>query len=490
MANPRNPLLARNRRKSFTGAEVTAAFERLAASKKARVVRERSEFDMRGLERLLRAPFTSATAGSWTLEQIFAARDAQMAGRFQLPARLSESFSTDGALFTARKIRLAPVQSLETKITPAKSGKGDRIADEADALFGCKGIAISSDSEQSIRTHLVDHGVAFGAISWTPRADGSRWDPVVNAWPIEFAWWDAVANCYVTQVRRPVSDPEPTAGNLFGASGAVRPGSHIEPIIHGNGRWIVFAKSEITPHRFDATLLPAAMVWPSRAFGARDWRKGSAVTGNAKVVGELPDGIALTDESGNPTQEASAFMTLLAAIASQDSPYGIKPFGSKVDILTNQSRAWEIFAELVGWADREAARIYLGTDGILGAQGGAPGIDVQALFGVASSVIQTDLRCLERALQSGLIGPWTAINFGDDRLAPTREYVFPDADDDAVRQEFARRNTAFNADIAAYRANGFLVDQALVDKLAELHGVPAPLLAGAPAPIEQPSAAS
>jgi len=424
----------------------------------------------------------SAGAYSWSLENIIAARDAQMAGRFALPARLSESFGTDDALFTARSVRLAPVQALSVRVEAAKGGKGDKIADEGDALFGNNGVAIGSETMSTIRSQLVDHGVAFGYNDWQPRGDGSRVDVVHRAWPIEFVSWDSVANCYVTQVRRPLCDLEPTAGNLW-RSGGHAPGIGLEPIIHGNGRWVVYSKSELLPHRStDATLLPAALVWPCHAFANRDWRKGSASHGNAKVVGELPDGVGLSDEDGTPTQEAATFLTLLQAIAAQDSPYGIKPFGSKVEVLTNTSAAWEVFAKLAESAERAAARIYLGTDGVLGAQGGAPGVDISALFGVATAKIQSDLACCERAIQSGVISPWAAINFGDDKLAPTRSYVFPDPDEAQVRADFAKRNAAFNADVSSYRSNGFVIDQSLINQLAELHGVPAPRLASELAP--------
>ncbi len=484
---PRSPLSARNADATFTGREVSATVERevtkrvaqLAKSKKARVVRTADDFDAAKLAAFVRAPITgSSDGGTWNIADILAARDAQMSGNFRLPAKLAKAIGTDGSIFTARLARLAPVQSLSVKIEPGKGPKAARIAEEAEALFGDHGIAISSATMTSIRQALVDHGVAFGVINSTPRDDGSRVDMTMSAWPMAWVRWDPTRDCYVTQVQE--LDAEPDPGVRLFAAGITLPE---EPIVHGDGRWVVFAKSELEPHTLDAALLPAAMIWPRRAFGMRDWAKGSAVHGNAKVVGELPEGDALTDEAGEPTQQAVAFKTLLAAIASQDSPYGIRPHGAKIDILTNTSGAWEVFAKLTEVAERDAARIYLGTDGVLGAQGGAPGVDISALFGVASTKIQADLTCIEKAIQSGLIAYWCAVNWGDDKAAPTRRYVFPDPDEDRVKLEFARRNAAFNADVTAYRANGFLVDQERVNDLADRHGVPAPTLAVAqPAP--------
>ena len=475
MPRSRSPLSKRNARATFTGAEVRRALdaETLAASKKARVVRSASEFDVRQLAQIMRAPLNSSAAYSWSIEDIVKARDAQMVGRFRLPARLSESMGTDDALFTARGVRLAPVQGLDVVLEAAAGGKSDKIADEASALFGPTGIAISPETVTSIRRDLVEHGVAVGYNDWSPRADGSRVDVVHRAWPIEHVWWHEVAQCYVTTVRLLDCDDDPSRGDMVQPYGQTVP---LEPILHGNGRWVVYRKAETLPHRLDAALLPAALVWACHAFARRDWTKGSAAHGNAKVVGELPEGQALSDSEGNLTTEAAAFLTLVADIASQDSPVGIRPPGSKVDYITNSSRAWEVWAQLLEMAERAAARIYLGTDGVLGAQGGAPGVDISELFGVATSKIQSDLVCVERAVQSGVIAPWCAVNFGDDTRAPLRRYVFPDPDLARVREDFAKRNAAFNADVTAYRANGFVVDQPLIDRVAELHGVPAPQL--------------
>lgn len=479
MARKFNPLSSRNlnRRFAVTGAEVAAMVEKLAASKRARVVRDRSEFDLRALQQFVRAPIVTSGAHSWSIEAIVAARDAQMNGRFRTAVDLAKAFGTDGAIFTARNVRLAPVQALTVKIEPGPRAKGSTIADEAGALYGTNGIGVSPETMRTLRQHIVDHGFAIGYNTHVVRDDGSRVDLIHRAWPLEHVWWDAMLGTYVTQIDKLATDPDSVEGHF---ARQIMTGSHIAQIVHGDGRWVVYAKSELLPHQFDAALLPAAMVWPRRAFAMRDWAKGSASHGNAKVLGQLPENTAITDENGNPTAEASAYMTILAAIASQDSPYGIEPYGANTKILTNTGTAWEVFAKLTEVSERDAARIYLGTDGVLGAQGGAPGVDIGALFGVASSIIQSDLACIERAFQTGVIAPWAAINFGDDKLAPVRTYEFPDADEDQVKQEFARRNTAFLSDVKGYREAGFVVTQELVSELAKLHGVPAPTLAAQP----------
>jgi len=429
-----------------------------APSKRARKVRSASDFDIARLRSLLKPPRESASVHSWTLEEIRAARDAQMRGDFRRSAKLAEAFATDDALAVARWNRLAPQRCLAVEIVPAPGARGAKVAAEAEAVYGEGGLAISEGALADVNRCLVDHGIAFGVNTWTPRADGSRVDVTVDYWPIEHVRWDVTRRCYVTLV-----DPE---------SGE----SEIE-IVHGDGRWIIFSSHDFKPYAQDAALLPASLVWARHAHAVRDWAKSSVAHGSAKVIGELPAGIALQDSvTGAATSEAEAMIALLASIASDDSPVGIRPAGSKTDFLTNTSSAWQIFAELVGNAEKAAARIYLGTDGTLGSQGGAPGVDVQALFGVAATKVQADLTAIRRGLHTGSVEVWTALNFGDSTLAPTRRYMMPDADADADREATAKRRAAFFEDVKQAREHGFVVDQAFVDALAAAHGVEAPKL--------------
>jgi hypothetical protein len=424
-----------------------------ARSKRAQNVRTGGEFDISRLSLPLTPPRTAPSVYSWSLEEIKNARDDQMRGNFKRAARLAESMRTDDALFVAKTNRLAPQKCLEVALAPTKGARGEPVAKEADALFGASGVALSAETRADVHSCLVDHHVAFARATQIPREDGDRVDVSASYWPIEFVRWDSFRQSYVTQVE----------------------GGGEEVITHGDGRWIVWQMHGWEPFK-SATLLPGSLVWARHAFGVRDWSKGSVAHGNAKVIGEMPVGVALQDEAGAVTPEASAFLELLRAIASADSPVGIRPAGSKTDYLVNGSQAWQIFQHLVDNAEKAAARIYLGTDGTLGAQGGAPGVDIQALFGVAATIVEGDLECLERGIKTGLIEPWCAINFGDSTLAPTFRYKRPDPDEQARRLAVAERRAKFFEAYAAARENGFEVDQAFVDKLAASLGIEAPAI--------------
>lgn len=437
-----------------------------APSKRAKQVRAASEFSAESLRSIL-APPNSSGVYSWSLAEIMAARDAQMKGQFAKPAKLAASMRTDDALAVARANRLAPQRCIQVEIVPAKGARGKSIASEAEAIYGQDGVGIAPGTIADIHGCLVDHGVAFAYNVTTPRDDGSRVDVEVRYWPIEHVRWDETARCYKTRIGS-YGWPSQRAN----ASGI---GEEVE-IVHGDGRWIIFSSHEYAPYQQDAAILPGSLVWARHAFAIRDWAKSSVAHGSAKVIGEMPMGVALQSAPNTPTPEAAAFADLLRAIATSDSPVGIRPAGSKTEFLTNTSTAWQIFAELVQNAEKAAARIYLGTDGTLGSQGGAPGVDVQALFGVASTKVQADLHAIQRGLQTGSIDIWAALNFGDNKFAPTRRYMIPDADADADREATAKRRTAFFADIKAAEDGGFEITQKYVDTVAASYDIEPPKL--------------
>lgn len=445
-----------------------------APSKRAKKIRAASEFDLVRLAAEMRAPKVSNGLYAWDLDAIRAARDAQMAGRFKLAARLAEATRTDYAIFASFLNRLAPQRGLPVKLEPPNdTARAVRVLDEGSALFGPRGVGIHPDTLADIDGTLANHGVAFGVNVVTPREDGSRVDFELKSWPIEFVRWDTIIRGYRTQVE----------------------GLAEETICHGDGRWVIFQEHDHEPWKY-GVILAAAMLWADHAFGVRDRAKASTSHGNAKVVGTMPQGIALQDAEGHLTPEAAAFLELLRAVASADVPVGIKPFGATLDYIVNDSQQWQIFKEIVDSDDKAADRIYLGHDVTAQSAGGDA---VGYLFGVRNDIVEGSLRAIERGILTGVIEPWCALNFGDSALAPNRVYLMPDADEDARRKSLADRTTAFYAAIEAAKKNGFEVDRSYVSALAADYGVTAPKLKVAiptgtgeepqpiPSPIPQPA---
>lgn len=432
--------------------------------------RQKSEFNLERLFAQVRHPTTSSGVYSWSLPAIMAARDAQLQGKFKLPARMAESMRTDDALFVAKKNRLAPQQAIGYELKAAQVDGGDIVAEEAAPLFGPGGTAIRPSTLNNIHCCLADHGFAVGYNVLTPRADGSRVDIELRAWPIEHVEWDPTQRQLTTYTY---DDPRRI------------------PIVHGDGRWVVFANYDIEPWKQDACILPAAIVWARHAYAARDWSKGSAAYGNTKVIGTLGQGVDLQDsETGDLTDEAASFVALLHELFEGDAPYGIKPYGSEIKFESSGGTAWQVWDALMTNAEKAAARIYLGTDGVLGSVGGAPGVDIQALFGVATTIVQGDLACIERGIKTGTIDVWAAINYGTSAVAPWRKYLIPDADADSVRESFGKRMDAFNRAVKETRDNGFAVNQELIDMLATRYDVPAPVLVQVSGPVAAPAPGS
>lgn len=429
----------------------------MAKSKKARKIRKRREFDLQDLLRTKRPPTISTAAYSWDLAAIMGARDEQISGRFSQPSRLAISMRTDDALMVAYKNRIAPQRSLAVAVEPGKGPRAGSIASEAEPQFGNEGIAVTSDVLADINGDLANHGVAIGYNLWNVRDDGSRVDVLHNIWPLEYVYYDSI-RC-----------------SLMTTSGAMG-GQLIEPIIHGNGRWVVYSTHSLMPWRQDAAILPGSLVWAGHALAARDWNRGSSSHGNAKVVGELPEGVSLQElnDDGDAvvSRQAASFLALLEDIASLDTPVGIKPPGANIEYLVNSSRAWEVWERLMLNREKAAARIYLGTDGTLGAAGGAPGVDISELFNIATTIMQGDLGAITRGLRTGVIEPWCAWNFGDSAAAPIRRYLVPDADQERTRDERVKRETEFCNAINSRRDAGLVVSQDWIDALADTLGVP------------------
>jgi hypothetical protein len=453
----------------------------LLARGKGRPVQTAASYDLDRLRQRVDPPLQPSVALAPSLADIMDARDLQLAGKFHVPYEMAARMNSDDAIFVARQARLAPIEAIRVAIEPADdSGKAGRIAGHAAPLFGQGGSACSPEDDKAINRDLADHGLAIGINQqWCPRPDGSGIDVVHRHWPLRDVEWDAGSERLIALVRVD-ADPPPTAA----PASIGRLGRYISsvPIVHGDGRWVVYQNQAHHSWQHDAAVLAGFLVWARHAFGASDWAAVSRSHGSPKWLGTLPQGMSLQvpskDAQGEiiPGQvelspEAKAYLDLLGDMASLAQPYGVQAFGSKTELMINTSTAWQVFSELMTNAEKAAARIWTGTDALLGAQGGAPGIDISALFGVASTIIQGDLGVIARARHTGVIVPWTALNYGTSARAPQRVYQIPDPDLQRAREELVAMEAAYVAAISARRAANLLVSQEWADDLADRLGV-------------------
>lgn len=388
---------------------------------------------------------------TWDLASIRAARDCQLRGEFQRAVALAAALRTDAAAFSAYHNRIAPHAALATRLVAAPGARGLPTRNRA-----ASSVIVARTTLQGLVGTMANHGIAIGYNEQEASRDGSRIDFRLTEWPLEHVQWNSSLQQLETSVDF---------------------GGQREPIVHGNGRWTVFRKFEVEPWRQEACILPAALMWAGHATAMKDWAAATTAHGQSKIVGELPEGWTLRDDAGNLTSEAAAFLEMLQDLVSGEVGAGVKPHGSNVAFVANGSNAWQVFKELATDIEKAFARIYLGTDAIMGSVGGAPGVDIAQLFGVATTKVQGDCTALEEGLRVGVYEPWTAINEGDSRNAPRLVYDLPDPDEQQQATNYDARLSALLARVKDLKEGGYVVEQPEVDSLARYYKVDAPQLA-------------
>jgi hypothetical protein len=387
---------------------------------------------------------------TWSLETIRSARDAQLRGQFEAPVRLAEAFRTNDAMFTAYMARVSTQSAIRLLWRAADTDAGRELAPLAERL-----VLVPQHARESILGTLANHGVAIGYVQHTTEDDPER-GPVVRMtlaeWPLEHVRYNPSTCTLETRTRD---------------NGTVT-------ITHGDGRWIVFRKFGVAPWTQDACLLPGALVWAAHGGCISDWAGASFSHGQPKVIGTLREGITLQNADGTLTVEAQAMLNVISALVSGDAGAGVLPAGSEAKLLYNGSTAWQVFKELGLDRNKAAQRVYLGTDAALGAQGGAPGVDIGALFNVASTRIQGDLEALERGFREGMIEPWARMHGFALRDLTTLTYAMPDADGERRASQEASGIERLTAMVKGLKDTGIEVNQDTINALVSVLGIAVP----------------
>lgn len=380
----------------------------------------------------------------WDLEKIVAARSAQMRGDFGPAVELARAMRTDDAAFIAYRNRIAPQKAIAARLVPASGARGEAVAKKA-----ARSIIAPRATLAGIVGTLADHGIAIGHIERESNAEGTRVNMRLKEWPLEFVQWNESREVLETRVKDgPRAD-----------------------IVHGDGEWIIFRNFDLDPWTQEAAVLPGALVWASHAYGLRDWNATAKSHGLAKMIGILKEGLALARKDGTLDPNAESILNTLQDLAEGEAGAGIFPNDTDVKVLFNGSNAWQVFETLVLGREKAFARIYLGTDAILGSVGGAPGLDIEALFKAASAIIRGDFLALEEGLRTGLYEPWTAINEGDSTRAPSIVFDLPDKDATLQSEDANAKLERLHAEIKRRKENGMIVTQDTVKALAQTFGV-------------------
>lgn len=386
----------------------------------------------------------------WNLAAIRNARDAQMAGKFEAAVRMAEAFRTDDALFVPYQARVSTQTALPLVWRP-----GETTRAIASIKRAARYISTPAHVRQSILGTMANHGMAIGYVLQTPEPDGSAVRYELSEWPLEHVWYDSFKGTFQTRVQ---DQPNAT-------------------INHGDGRWIIFRKYGVSPFTQDAAVLPGALVWAAHAMGVQDWAGASQSHGRPKLLGNLPEGAKIGDGT-TPSPDARAFLETIRALMAGEIDAGLVPFGATAAPLINNDSSWQVFERLILNRERSGARIYLGTDAILGATGGAPGVDITTLFQIASTRVQGDLEALERGYREGMIVPWATAH-GEPADALWLDYETPDADADRKSEQESSAIGRFGDAVKALKEAQVQVTQDVVDALRTVLGVSVPLLLAA-----------
>jgi hypothetical protein len=406
-------------------------------------------FDLFDLAQRYRSTSRPIGLYAWEHEAIMSARDDQVRGKFKRPVALVRSMLTERAIYAAAVNRLAPHRGLPRSVSAPMgvelAGNALSVLEEAAQVFGARGsVAVTAGVHADAFSGKAFLGLHIEQVVWEPRADGSREDPFVTPWPMEFAEWSEVDRCLIATT---------TEGRV--------------PIVHGDGRWIVTQEHELDPWQWGA-VVPFAALWPETAFGRRDRSANAESHGDSKFIGYLPEGIDINSPQGD------------AMLAQMERLYDTRrvmlaPSGAKVERNEAMSANWQIFKEIIDSNTRDAQRILLGQDGTMSDSGGNY-IKSRTLFGVRNDIVEGDLVARGAALSSGLLRPWSLVNFGRwDRLEFS--WTIPDADEDARIESIAARTRQFSEALRLYRENGFVIDQPAVERLAREFRIAAPRLA-------------
>ena len=414
-----------------------------------------TEFSQARLTRRFRPRPPSHFFG-WDLDRARDARDAQMRGNYRVSAELAEATKIEPAIYAALLNRVTPHRGLPrvVRYSETTSGGGRRLLKEARHTFRKDGTAFPAGPVADSFERVAMLGQSVSQNIWNMREGSTRLDVHLEPWPMQHVYFDELA------------------GQLLACTE-----EGLEPIVHGDGKWVVAELHSCKPWEWGA-VKALAMPWSDLTFAKRDRAQHAEIHGLGKFVAELPPGFDMKSD------EAALVDDLLQALETHQAG-GVVPSGTIIKLLESMAAGWQIFRESISQSTSDAARVLLGQDSTITNAGGNY-IKAAQLFGVSQNIAEGDLGAQASAMTTGTMRPWSIFNIGEDVGLETA-WLFPDPDEDARRSALAKRVSDYNGAIAAYRANGFIVDQEVADRLAEDYGVPRMVLEpAAPAPAPAP----
>jgi hypothetical protein len=269
---------------------------------------------------------------------------------------------------------------------------------------------------------LADFGLGFASITWAPTGGGGAVVPTIAPWPI--------------------SAVDLVEGRLM----AMLADGKREPIVPGDGRWIMIAASKHEPW-MEGAIRCISEPFLSNTQARRDSDRLSEATGQNPVIGSLPA------EEPQGSKNEVAFRGTLDGIATGKQVV-IKRDGYSVERLrSNGAEHVKIFESNFTVRHSDIAHAYLGQDGT--AEKGSTGTygAVAVLDGVRDDIVIRDCMSLSEADEQVII-PYCWYNHGRTDIAPRSCYLVPDAAAEAKakqeREETRSARKAFHEELASF----------------------------------------
>lgn len=388
--------------------------------------------------------------GEWTVDRIREYRDAHQAGRIFMGKRLCRFFRRDSNYVGALGQRVAPWLATNHVLLAGD----EKLRLEVEPQIGLRGPMLTPDVLREAAEDLASCGLAILQNTWTPRADGSRWDVTVEPWDLE-------------------SVDTNSTGQLIALTRDGR-----VPIRHGDGKWIV-ARTVKTHAWEHGAVIPLALHIADRGYTIVDGASAKRAVGHPKLHAILPEKIGVSDPVGK---------ALEAAVAELWS--GIRHImttaGTKLEKVEFAGNGWQLFPQSLKLSKTDIFFALTGQDGSATNEGGSYA-KAQFLQGVLRDWVTADAQAGGTAFSTGLLRPYAAVNRGNADLAPLLTWPLPDPENAERLKAFATRMLDYTMAIERLAATGHDVTASFARDLARAFEVPAPELVEVPKqPQKQP----
>ncbi len=353
-------------------------------------------------------PMTTVNT-DWGIKGVRSSMQSMMIGLFDTSAQLVESIVGDSRNQASMVNRHGALLSTPIRFSTPKGLENDRTAlkvlsawEKAWPFIG--GEAILSELLQW-STYL---GFGIAQLLW----DTTRpvWRPYLQVFHPRYAWYHWTYRCFV-------------AISLDGQ----------QPIFGGNGHWVLHAPHGEHRGWVRGAMRAVAPWWLARNYALRDWARYSERNGMPWVVGKTP-AAANKDDINN-------FGNALALLGQESVltiPQGVQEnLSYAIDLLEAKTAdASNAFRSLIEICNTEITLSLNGTNLTTEVSGGSLAASKTHKQN-DNQIVQSEGRALALTLETQIMRPFTAFNFGDPRYTPRAAWdTSPPEDEEAKGRSF------------------------------------------------------